>query len=69
MLGFVRLAVAADLPETLTRIAAAPMGQGDFVVGGAVGSVFTQASFVLGLFPLIASVALPVARRSATPGG
>jgi cation:H+ antiporter len=63
VLGFVLLAVGTDLPEIVSCIAAASMEQGDFVVGDAVGSVFTQGTFVLGLFPLVASAAFPVARR------
>lgn len=63
VLGFVLLAIGTDLPEIVTCIVAASMGQGDFVVGDAVGSVFTQGTFVLGLFPLIAATAFPVVRR------
>ncbi len=63
VIGFTLLAVGTDLPEIVSCLAAASMGQGDFVVGDAIGSVFTQATFVLGLFPLIAASVLPVSRR------
>jgi len=65
VIGFTLLAVGTDIPEIVSCLVAASMGQGDFVVGDAIGSVFTQGTFVLGLFPLIAASALPVTRRDA----
>jgi cation:H+ antiporter len=63
VIGITLLAVGTDIPEITSCIVAARLGHGDFVLGDAIGSVFTQASFVLGAFPLIAGSAFAVSRR------
>jgi cation:H+ antiporter len=63
LIGISLLAVGTDIPEITSCLVAASMGQGDFVVGDAIGSVFTQATFVLGAFPLIAVGSFAVSRR------
>ena len=62
LIGISLLAVGTDIPEITSCLVAAAMGQGDFVVGDAIGSVFTQATFVLGAFPLIAVGSFAVSR-------
>ncbi len=63
VIGITLLAVGTDIPEITSCIVAAYFGHGDFVLGDAIGSVFTQSSFVLGAFPLIAGSAFAVSRR------
>jgi cation:H+ antiporter len=67
LVGISLLAVGTDIPEITSCLVAASMGQGDFVVGDAIGSVFTMATLVLGAFPLIAVGSFAVSRREVLP--
>lgn len=51
VVGFTLLAIGTDLPEIATSIIASLTGNGDLVVGDAIGSVATQTTLVLGLLP------------------
>jgi cation:H+ antiporter len=66
VVGVVLVAIGTDLPEIANSIAAHLQGEGDVNVGDSVGSVLTQDTFVLGLFPLLAAV-IAVARRQVLP--
>lgn len=52
VVGFTLLAIGTDLPEIATSIIASLTGDGDLVVGDAIGSVATQTTLILGLLPL-----------------
>lgn len=52
VVGFTLLALGTDLPEIATSVIASLTGDGDLVVGDAIGSVATQTTLVLGLLPL-----------------
>jgi cation:H+ antiporter len=62
LVGVVLVSLGTDLPEIANSISAHVQGEGDVNVGDSVGSVLTQYTFVLGLFPLIAGV-LVIGRR------
>jgi cation:H+ antiporter len=55
IVGVVFVSIGTDLPEIANSIAAHAEGEGDVNVGDSVGSTLTQYTFVLGLFPLVAS--------------
>jgi cation:H+ antiporter len=65
LVGMTLLAVGTDIPEIVNSIVAAYAGHGDITLGDATGSVFTQITFGLGLFPFMAGVAILVERRNA----
>jgi cation:H+ antiporter len=53
IVGVVLVSIGTDLPEIANSIASHLQGEGDVNVGDSVGSVLTQYTFVLGLFPFI----------------
>lgn len=63
LIGFTLVAVGTDMPEIFNSIVASYLGHGDINVGDSIGSVFTQGSLMLGLFPFIAGSVLRVERR------
>lgn len=58
IVGVVLVSIGTDLPEIANSVAAHLQGEGDVNVGDSVGSALTQYTLVLGLFPLIAVVAI-----------
>jgi cation:H+ antiporter len=64
LVGMTLLAVGTDIPEIVNSIVAAYTGHGDITLGDATGSVFTQITFGLGLFPFMAGAAILVERRN-----
>jgi cation:H+ antiporter len=66
VVGVVLVAIGTDLPEIANSISAHLQGEGDVNVGDSVGSVLTQDTFVLGLFPLVVAT-IAIARRQAGP--
>src|SRR5919106_6576029 len=62
IVGAVLVSLGTDLPELANSVAAHAQGEGDVNVGDSVGSTLTQYTFVLGLFPLVAS-RIPIGRR------
>jgi cation:H+ antiporter len=64
VVGVVLVALGTDLPEIANSISAHLQGEGDVNVGDSVGSVLTQYTLVLGLFPLVMRV-VPIDRRQA----
>jgi cation:H+ antiporter len=64
VVGVVLVSIGTDLPEIANSIAAHLEGEGDVNVGDSVGSVLTQYTLVLGLFPLVMRV-VPIGRRQA----
>jgi cation:H+ antiporter len=62
IVGVVLVSVGTDLPEIANSIAAHLQGQADVNVGDSVGSVVTQSTLVLALFPLVAGM-LAIGRR------
>lgn len=62
LVGVVLVALGTDLPEIANSITAHLQGEGDVNVGDSIGSVLTQDTFVLGLFPLIVAV-VAISRR------
>lgn len=62
IVGVVLVSIGTDLPELANSIAAHAQGEGDVNVGDSVGSTLTQYTFVLGLFPLVAST-IAIERR------
>ena len=64
VVGVALVSLGTDLPEIANSIAAHLQGEGDVNVGDSVGSVLTQYTLVLGLFPLVMRV-VPIGRREA----
>jgi cation:H+ antiporter len=62
IVGVALVSIGTDLPELANSIAAHAQGEGDVNVGDSVGSTLTQYTFVLGLFPFVAST-IPIVRR------
>jgi cation:H+ antiporter len=62
IVGVALVSIGTDLPEIANSVAAHAQGEGDVNVGDSVGSTLTQYTFVLGLFPLVAST-LVIERR------
>jgi cation:H+ antiporter len=62
IVGVALVSIGTDLPELANSITAHAQGEGDVNVGDSVGSALTQYTFVLGLFPLVAST-IPIERR------
>ena len=62
IVGVTLVSIGTDLPELANSIAAHAQGEGDVNVGDSVGSTLTQYTFVLGLFPFVAST-LVIERR------
>ncbi len=65
LVGMTLLAIGTDIPEIVNSVVAAYSGHGDITLGDATGSVFTQITLGLGLFPFMAGVAIVVERRNA----
>ncbi len=66
VVGVALVSIGTDLPEIANSISAHLQGEGDINVGDSVGSVLTQYTLVIGLFPLVVAV-LPIGRRQAAP--
>jgi cation:H+ antiporter len=66
VVGVALVSIGTDLPEIANSISAHLQGEGDINVGDSVGSVLTQYTLVVGLFPLVVAV-LPIGRRQAAP--
>jgi cation:H+ antiporter len=66
VVGVALVSIGTDLPEIANSISAHLQGEGDINVGDSVGSVLTQYTLVLGLFPLVVAF-LPITRRQALP--
>jgi cation:H+ antiporter len=64
VVGVVLVAIGTDLPEIANSIAAHVQGEGDINVGDSVGSVLTQYTLVLGLFPFFVRVVRIPRRQS-----
>ena len=64
IVGVALVSLGTDLPEIANSIAAHVQGEGDVNVGDSVGSVLTQYTLVLALFPLIMRV-VPIGRSEA----
>jgi cation:H+ antiporter len=62
IVGVVLVSIGTDLPELANSVAAHAQGEGDVNVGDSVGSTLTQYTFVLGLFPFVAST-IAIERR------
>jgi cation:H+ antiporter len=58
IVGVALVSIGTDLPEIANSVAAHVQGEGDVNVGDSVGSTLTQYTFVLGLFPLVAVIAI-----------
>lgn len=63
VIGFTLLAVGTDLPEIANSIVASITGHGDLNVGDSVGSAATQATLILGLFPVVGVTVFAISRR------
>jgi len=66
VVGVALVSIGTDLPEIANSIAAHIEGEGDINVGDSIGSVLTQYTLVVGLFPLVVAV-VPIDRRQAAP--
>lgn len=64
LIGITLVALGTDMPEILNSIVSSHLGHGDINVGDSIGSVFTQGSLALGLFPFVAGTAFRVERRA-----
>ena len=62
IVGVALVSIGTDLPELANSIAAHAQDEGDVNVGDSIGSTLTQYTFVLGLFPLVAST-IAIGRR------
>jgi cation:H+ antiporter len=62
--GVALVAVGTDIPEIVNSVISSYLGHGDVNVGDSVGSVFTQGTLILGLYPILASMTVTVSRRS-----
>jgi cation:H+ antiporter len=62
IVGVALVSIGTDLPEIANSITSHLQGEGDINVGDSVGSVLTQYTFVLGLFPFVAGTLL-IGRR------
>jgi cation:H+ antiporter len=65
LVGMTLVAVGTDIPEIVNSIVAAYSGHGDITLGDATGSVFTQITLGLGLFPFMAGIPIVVEQRNA----
>lgn len=63
LVGVTLVAIGTDTPEILNSLISSYLGHGDINVGDSIGSAFTQATLVLGLFPFIAGAVVRVERR------
>ena len=63
LVGMTLVAIGTDIPEIVNSVVAAWSGHGDITLGDATGSVFTQITLGLGLFPFAAGVII-VGRRN-----
>lgn len=63
LVGITLVAIGTDTPELINSLVSSYLGHGDINVGDSIGSVFTQGSLALGLFPFVARSALRVERR------
>jgi cation:H+ antiporter len=64
LIGMTLVAIGTDIPEIVNSIMASYAGHGDIGLGDATGSVFTQITFGLGMFPFMASTTIAVERRN-----
>lgn len=62
LIGITLVAVGTDTPEIINSIISSYLGKGDINVGDSIGSVFTQSTLILGLFPIVAGTTIFVER-------
>lgn len=62
-IGVTIVSLGTDAPELVNSLVSCSMGHGDVNLGDSVGSVYTQSTLILGLFPFMAGKALRVVRR------
>lgn len=62
-IGFTLVSLGTDAPEIVNSVVSSYLGHGDINVGDSVGSVFTQGSLVLGLFPFLTGGSMVTERR------
>jgi cation:H+ antiporter len=58
-IGLTIVAMGTTVPELATSVAAARQGEGDISLGNAVGSVFFNTAFILGLAAVLNPIAVP----------
>lgn len=63
LVGITLVAIGTDTPEIINSLISSYLGHGDINVGDSIGSVFTQGTLALGLFPFVARSAVRVERR------
>jgi cation:H+ antiporter len=63
LVGITLVAIGTDTPELINSLVSSYLEHGDINVGDSIGSVFTQGSLALGLFPFVARSAFRVERR------
>jgi cation:H+ antiporter len=63
LVGVTLVAVGTDVPEIANSVVASYAGHGDITLGDTTGSVFTQITLCLGVFPFVAGFAIAVVRR------
>jgi cation:H+ antiporter len=68
MIGLVVVSLGTDFPEIVNSIISSALGHVDINVGDSFGSVLTQMTLVLGLFPFVAG-AFKVKREEITVMG
>ncbi|MEZ5924228.1 MAG: hypothetical protein R3D57_07565 [Hyphomicrobiaceae bacterium] len=66
-IGIALVAVGTDIPEIINSLISSYLGHGDVNVGDSVGSVYTQATLVLGLYPLLAGMTIVIVPRRMLP--
>lgn len=63
LVGITLVALGTDTPEIVNSVVSSYLGHGDINAGDSIGSVFTQGSLVLGLFPFVAGSTPRIERR------
>lgn len=63
LVGLTLVTLGTDAPELVNSFVSCYLGHGDINVGDSLGSVYTQAALILGLFPFAARSAQLVPRR------
>lgn len=63
LVGLTLVTLGTDAPEVVNSLVSCYLGHPDINVGDSLGSVYTQAALILGLFPFATRVAQPVPRR------
>jgi len=63
LVGLTLVTLGTDAPELVNSLVSSYLGHGDINVGDSLGSVYTQAALILGLFPFAARAAQRVNGR------